>query len=216
MKETEIHIFLDGGPLMWPLILLSILTLFIFIERTLYLHKGNINCHNFITGIKNLLRKRRLVEALTVCEETKSPMAQIVKTALLNHSQDENKMRLAIQNTAILELPFLERRIGTLEMISKISPLIGLLGTIIALLQTFFQMKTLGGTYFNSSQLAGYLGQALITTATGLSISIVAKLCLHFLQGRIKSMINNMEWIANTTIEFIYFDLPEEETQEKS
>ena len=139
MNSITINILSQGGPLMWPLVLLSLLGLAIFIERVLFLHRGNIRSGEFLSGIKNLLRKRRLIEALTVCEETQSPIAMIVKSALIHHSEPEGKVRSAIQSTALAEIPVMERRTGTLGMIAKIAPMIGLLGTLIALFQAYLK-----------------------------------------------------------------------------
>ncbi len=109
---------------MWPLLIVSVLGFVFFVERTLFLHKGQIRSTAFLDGIKNLVRKRRLLEALTVCEETPGPVPVVVKAALLNHDKPEAGMRAAVQEAAIVEVPVLERRVGTVAAIAKISPLL--------------------------------------------------------------------------------------------
>ena len=81
MSAFDFSLFAKGGPMMWVLLGLAILTLMLFIERALYLHRGQIRSTEFINGIKNILSKRRIVEALTVCEETPGPVAAVVKAA---------------------------------------------------------------------------------------------------------------------------------------
>jgi len=210
MNSITINILSQGGPLMWPLVLLSLLGLAIFIERVLFLHRGNIRSGEFLSGIKNLLRKRRLIEALTVCEETQSPIAMIVKSALIHHSEPEGKVRSAIQSTALAEIPVMERRTGTLGMIAKIAPMICLLGTLIALFQAYLKMESIGA-YVNSPELTGYIAQALLTTLFGIAIAIIAYIAHHFLIGRITAIVNNMEWVANDIVQFLLYDLPDEE-----
>ena len=84
----------------------------VFIERALFLHKGQIGTEDFIGGIKNLIRKGRLVEALALCEDTPGPMARIVKSALLHYGEASGQIRNAIQSAAIVEIPLVERRVG--------------------------------------------------------------------------------------------------------
>lgn len=196
---------------MWPLIIISFIGLVIGIERVFYLHKDQIRTGEFLSGIKNLLRKRRLLEALTVCEETQGPIAKVVKAALLNYNQPENKMYSAIQTAAFVEIPNLERRVGSVATIAKIAPLIGLLGTIISLIHAFSKFQQIGA-YASSSLFSESIAQALITTGTGLVTAIIAYLIHHFLLGRIRTLIHDMEWVGHDIMQFLLRDLPEEET----
>lgn len=198
----------NGGPLMWVLLILSFVALVFFLERTLFLHRGQIRTNTFLEGIKNLVRKRRIVEALTVCEETPGPAASIVKAALLVHDQGETRMRGAIQSMALVEIPLLERRIGTIAAIAKIAPLIGLLGTVIALLEGFFAMQK-DGPYADASVFSGYIAQALLVTAAGLALAIMAHMACHFLYGRVRALVNDMEWVGNEIMQFLLYGEPD-------
>lgn len=194
--------------LMWPLLLLSLFGFTIFMERTLFLHRGQIRSGSFLEGIKNLVRKQRLLEALTVCEETPGPVASVVKAGLLNSERGEDDLRAAMREAALVEIPLLERRIGTLGAIAKTAPLVGLLGTVIAILQGFNLMQATD-SYADAAQFSGVVAKALITTATGLAISIMAYLAYHFLNGRVRALVHDMEWVANDVLQFILRDLPE-------
>jgi biopolymer transport protein ExbB len=207
MKFFDLSLIERGGPLMWPLLVLSLLGLVFFLERTLYLHKGQIRTADFVEGIKNLVRKRRLLEALTVCEETPGPVAAVVKAALLHHREDETRLRGAIQASALVEIPALERRLGTIAVIAKVAPLIGLLGTVTALWQSFQAMQLMG-PYANAKDFSGDISSALITTATGLAIAIMAYLAHHFLYGRVRALVHDMEWVGNDILVFLLTDLP--------
>jgi len=190
---------------MWVLLGISLISLIIFVERLLYLHRGQIRSLDFIDGIKNLLRKRRSVEALTVCEETPGPLANIVKAALLNHGKPEGEMRSAIQEAAILEIPLLERRIRTLGVIAKTAPLIGLFGTILAAIEILYRLNA-EGAFANSAHYAGYMGQALITTATGIAIAILAQIAYNFLQGRVRALVHDIEFVGHHFMQFLLYE----------
>lgn len=210
MHQTSLSLFKQGGPLMWPLLILGIIGLTLALERTIYLHKGKIRAAEFLAGIKNLLRKRRLIEALTVCEETPAPVANIIKAALINYNQPEEKMIAAVQSAALVQIPHLERRVNTLAMIAKVAPLIGFLATVLALYGSF-ALLNVEGPYANSAIFSQYIAQSLIATATGLFIAIIAWLFHHFLSGRIRALVHDMEWVGHDILQFLLRDLPEEE-----
>ena len=151
----------QGGPVMYPLLFISLLGLVLFIERLLFLHKGQIGTQDFLSGIKNLVRKKRLVEALTLCEDTPGPMARVMKSALLNYGESRETIRSAIQSAAIVEIPILERRIGTIAALAKVAPLLGFLGTLIAALQALYLLESFNG---DSGVLSRLLAEALITS----------------------------------------------------
>src|ERR1044071_9833530 len=127
MAFLDFNLFARGGPMIWVLLALGLLGVMLFVERTLYLHRGQIRSTAFIAGIKNILAKRRLVEALTVCEETPGPVAAITKAALMHAEDDADTMRFHVQEAAVVELPVLERRLGSIAAIAQGAPPRGLL-----------------------------------------------------------------------------------------
>ena len=185
---------------MYPLLFISLLGFVLFIERSLFLHKGQIGTQDFLSGIKNLVRKKRLVEALTLCEDTPGPMARIMKSALLNYGKSRETIRSAIQSAAIVEIPTLERRIGTIAALARVAPLLGFLGTIIAALQALYLLESFNG---DSGVLGRLLAEALITSASGLAISVMAMLAYHFLSGRVRALVHDFEWVGHDIHEFL-------------
>ena len=134
MPGFDSSVFAKGGAILWVLLALGALGVMLFIERTLYLHRGQIRAKAFVDGVKNILAKRRLVEALTVCEETPGPVAAVVKAALLHADQSPEVMRFHVQEAAIVELPALERRLGSIAAIAQVAPLVGILGTVLGMI----------------------------------------------------------------------------------
>ena len=200
---------------MWPLLALGLAGFILSVERSLYLHKAQIRTDPFLAGIKNLLRKRRLLEALTLCEETPGPVASVVKAALLQFDQDEYRMKSAIQASALVEIPLLQRRIGSVAAIARIAPLIGLLGTVVGLYEAFSVLETTED-YVNFSLLMGGLKEALVTTAVGLGIAILAHAVHHLLHGRVRALVHDMEYVGNELMQFLLRDLPDEDFSESS
>lgn len=191
--------------MMWVLVLMAVIALVLFIERTFYLHRGQIRSTAFIDGIKNILAKRRIVEALTLCEETPGPVAAVVKAALIHAHDDETRMRYAVQEAAVVELPALERRLGSIAAIAQVAPLVGLLGTVIGMATTFHAFMQ-GGQYATAAALSKGMWEALLATAGSLVVAIPAHLAYHFLHGRVRSLVRDIEWAGNETMRYLLID----------
>ena len=200
MEKPPITIFLDAGPMTIPLIVLAVLGAIIFIERILYLHKGQINVREFISGIKNLLQKGRLVEATTLCEETGGAAANLIKTGLLNYGGEVDLILSHLRKRLSLEIPELERRVGILSVVARISPLIGFLGTLVAGISIISQLSIYDGS---SALLISDLANALISSALGLVICIFSTSGHHFVEVRITHIIHDYEWLCSELIEII-------------
>jgi len=203
MGFLEYNFILQGGPVMYPLLIISLLGFAIFIERTLFLHKGQIGTQDFISGIKNLVEKKRLVEALALCEDTPGPLARIVKSALLNYGESHERLKSAIQEAAIVEIPVLERRIGAIATFARVAPMLGFLGTLISALQALYFLEAANA---DSGEFSRLLAEALITSAMGLAIAVMAVLAHHFLQGRVRALVHDFEWVGHQIYEFLNTD----------
>ncbi len=193
----------SGGPMIWVLLAMAVVAAVLLVERTFYLHRAQIRAREFVDGIKNILAKRRLVEALTVCEETPGPVAAVVKAALLHAHEDEPRLRLAVQEAGIVELPGLERRLGSLAAIAQVAPLVGLLGTILGMAVTFHDFATGGAFYATAAALSRGMSWALLATAGSLALAIPVQLAGHFLGGRVRAIVRDVEWSANEIMRYL-------------
>jgi len=217
MDWNPLSLLERGGPVMWVLLALSVFGLIIFVERLLFLHVGQLKTEQFLAGLKTNLRNRRLVEALTVCESTPGPIASVVKSVLLHYREGEERMRLAAQAAALVEIPTLERRIGTLAALARVAPLLGLLGTLLGMIEAFFGVQNSAAPAFPSFGLfLGGLGEAMLTTLVGLVFAVMAHFAHHFLHGRVRALVHDMEYAGHHIIEFLLFDLPEEQSSAPS
>ena len=200
MDFNNLKILLEAGPMIYPLGLLAFIGLVVFIERSLFLHKSQINVKEFIAGIKNLLGKGRLVEALAICEETRASSAQLVKTVLLNYEQDIDLILINVRKRLSLELPELERRVGLISVVARLSPLVGFLGTLVAGIEIISHLSLFDGS---STLLVSALANALISSALGLILCVLATAGHHFLEVRITNMIHDYEWICSEMIDIL-------------
>jgi biopolymer transport protein ExbB len=204
MESFDLTLIERGGPVMWVLLAVSLFGFVIFIERTLFLHRGQIRTGQFLEGIRNLVGKGRRLEALTLCEDTPGPIPGIVKAVLMQAGAAEAKMRTAAEEAALVEIPILERRIGAIAALARIAPLIGLLGTVLGMMEGFFGVSisdTQG--YPTFGLLMGGLSEALLTTAFGLMIAIMAHIAHHFLHGRVRALVHDMEYTGHDLIQFM-------------
>lgn len=208
MDASNLSLFERGGPVMWVLLLLAALALAIFVERMLYLHRGQIRSTEFLDGVKNILAQRRMAEAVTVCEEAPGPVAAVVKAALLHADDDEVRMRYAVQDAAVVELPALERRLGALAAVAQIAPLVGLLGTVLGMATTFRAFME-GGQYATAQALSTGMWQALLCAGAALALAIPAHLAHHLLHGRVRAVVRDVEWAGNEIMRYLLIDYRE-------
>ena len=199
-----------GGPVMIPLLILAFAGFVIFAERMLYLHKGQIKAVEFLTGIKSALKNKRLIEALTICNEAPGPVARIVKAVLLHCERTPDEMRQAALSAGLLEIPLLQRRIPSVALIAKLSPVIGLIGTVLAMLKCF-QIMRQSGPYADITLFSGQIYNALISTAVGLMFFVIFWLFYNVLHGKMRAIIHDMEWASAELILFIAKGMPQNE-----
>lgn len=202
MSGFDFSLFSRGGPMLWVLAALALVGLVLFIERVLFLHRGQIRAKSFVDGIKNILAKRRLVEALTVCEETPGPVAAVVKAALLRAGSPADEMQFHVREAAIVELPALERRLGALAAIAQVAPLVGLLGAVLGMITTFVAFEQ-SGNYAMAGALSAGMWQALLAVAGSLLLAIPAHLAYHFLSSRVRAIVRDIEWSGNEIMKYL-------------
>ena len=184
-----------GGPLMYLIILCSIVALAVVIERLYHLHRARIDSDKFMESISNTLRRNRVMEAIDLCEKTPGPVAHIIKAGILKHDRSRTEIKEAIEDAGICEVPRLEKNLGALATIAHISPLLGLLGTVTGMVRAFqiIQEKATSLHLVSPGDLAGGIWEALITTAAGLIVAIPTFVAYNYLVSRVKGFILEME-----------------------
>src|SRR2546421_10645365 len=134
----------NGGPVLYVILLSSAVAIVVFIERFLHCHRAQINSTEFLNGVRTVLKRENVVEALSICDATPGPVARLVKTAILNRDNGRERVREALEEAGLAEVPRLEEKLNLLATIAQLAPLLGLLGTMLGFIQTFLLMKQNG------------------------------------------------------------------------
>src|SRR5436853_3963621 len=133
-----------GGPVMYLILLTSAVAVIVFIERFLHCHRAQINSTEFLNGVRTVLKRDNVVEALSICDATPGPVARLVKTAIINRDHGRDRVREALEEAGLAEVPRLEEKLNLLATIAQLAPLLGLLGTMLGFIKTFMDMRAAG------------------------------------------------------------------------
>jgi biopolymer transport protein ExbB len=200
-----------GGVMLWLILLCSAVGVAVFIERVLHCHRAQINSTEFLNGVRTVLKRNNVVEAVSICDATEGPVARLVKTAILNRDHGRERIREALEEAGLAEVPQLERRLNLLATIAQLAPLMGLLGTVLGFIRTFIQMQN-EGLHANVGQLSNGIWQALICTAAGLAVAIPAHAGYNYLVSRINSIVLDMERAATEAVNVVTEGAPSKDS----
>ncbi|HAK52548.1 MAG TPA: biopolymer transporter ExbB [Gammaproteobacteria bacterium] len=191
-----------GGWLMIPIILCSVISAAICVERFWTLRANQIAPRNLLAQVWNWVKNNEL-DAKRLRElRSGSPLGQILAAGVTNHRRGRDVMKESIEEVASHVVHELERYLNTLGTVAAITPLLGLLGTVIGMIRVFTSIK-LEGTG-NAAVLAGGISEALITTAAGLTVAIPSLFFYRFFQRRIDELVVGMEQEALKLIEVMH------------
>jgi len=205
-------LLLKGGAFMWPIVICSIFSLAIIIERSLYFSKIKIDSQEALSKILNYVKQANFKEAIQICEKKITPLTYMIKVALLNYDQPKEFIKEALEEVSLYEVPKLEKNLNFLATIAHISPLLGLLGTVTGIIRCFYiiQEKSASLGAVNPADLAGGIWEALLTTAFGLVVAIPSFIAYNYFVSRVNYSVLEIERTASEMISF----LTEGETRE--
>ena len=193
-------IFRDGGPVMWPLLVFSIIGLVLIIERVFALRKAKINVNEFLAKTRNaLIVKRSIKSAIKVCEDYRGPVASILKAGLLKYGHPREDVEKTIENAALYEMGRLESNLVWIATIANVAPLLGFFGTVTGMIKSFEALAEAGLS--NPGLVASGISEALITTAAGLAVAIPAQLAYNYFMSRINKFVRDIETSSNMLLE---------------
>jgi biopolymer transport protein ExbB len=192
----------DGGFVLWLILLASAVAGTVFFERFLHFHRAQINSLEFLNGVRTVLKRGNVVEAISICDATPGPVARLVKTAVLNRDHGRDRVRESLEEAGLAEVPRLEEKLNLLATIAQLAPLLGLLGTVVGFMQIFIQMREAG---LNASvqMLSHGLSKALICAAAGLAVSIPAHAGYNYLVSRVNAIVLDMERAATEVVNIV-------------
>lgn len=192
----------NGGPVIWLLLVCGLFATLVFLERLFNLHRAQIAADDFLKGVYNILNRDNPVEAAAICEEAPGPVARLALAAVLHHDDTLENIGRAIEDAGLEEIPRMERGLGWLATLARITPLIGLLGTVLGLMDMLLAANR-NAPLVQSADLTGGLWSALAATALSLIIAILAYAGYNLLVSRVESILLDMERSASALMNFM-------------
>lgn len=192
----------SGGSVFWLILLAGAVAIVVFVERFLHCHREQINSTEFLNGVRNVLRRDNIVEAISICDATPGPVSRLVKTAILNRDNGRDRVRESLEEAGLAEVPRLEEKLNLLATIAQIAPLLGLFGTVIGLMDTFNSAESLG-SLAHAANLSEGVEKALICAAAGLAVAIPAHAAYNYLVSRVNSIVLDMERAATEIVNIV-------------
>lgn len=192
----------------WNLILFiiigcSVVSFTIFIERLMQLNRSEIDTNQFIIGMRKTIKEGNLVEAIQVCEEAGGTIAAITKAGLLKHTRSKEQIESAMEVAGLIEIARLEKNAKILSIIAHITPLIGLLGTVLGFIQAFAEMRLSGLVDISATRIGEAMEYALVTTAAGLVVAIPSLLAYNYIVSRVEGFVLEIQTSSAEIIDLL-------------
>jgi biopolymer transport protein ExbB len=190
----------NGGSLfiMVPLMIMSVIVVYIFVERYLAVKRSSQEEKDFMQKIKEYLKEGKIDSAKDLCARSENPAARMIEKGISRLGKSQEDIAVSIENTGRLEVMRLEQRLSFLATSAGVAPMLGFLGTTIGMVQVFIEMKSMRS--LELSTISPGIMQAMITTVGGLIVGIMAYVAYNFLVARIESVVYKME---NAAIDFM-------------
>ena len=186
-----VELFLDGGPFMYPILLLLLGGLALVVERFRSLAQSQADSEGFMDSVSKAIKAGGAKKALTVCDGHDGPGSSICRAGLEKASKGADQVEKAIENAGSLEMAFLEKNMGWLTAIVAIAPMMGFTGTVWGMIGAFEAIEAAND--ISPAVVAGGISQALLTTAFGLVVAMIIQVCQNYFSSQIDSMVLDME-----------------------
>ena len=192
----------NGGPVIWLILIAAATAAVVFIERALFCHRSQINAAEFLNGVRTVIKRGNIVEAIAICDATAGPVARLVKAAILVRELGRDRVREAVEEAGLTEVPRLEEKLNLLATIAQIAPLLGLFGTIVGFIDVFGQIEQ-AGLYAHIEMLSHGVWKALVCAAGGIAVAIPAHAGYNYLVSRVNKIVLDMERAAAEIVNIV-------------
>ncbi len=199
LTMSLIDMAFKGGWLMIPLFLLSIVTIYLFGQKWWAIKKASAIDQNFMNDITDYIHNGKVNAALALCKEADTPISRLIEKGIERIGRPLSDIQTAVENTANMEVARLEKGLPMLATIAGGAPMIGFLGTVMGMVQAFFNMAQAGNN-IDITLLSGGIYTAMVTTVAGLIVGIMAYFGYNFLTSRVSDLVFKMQ---SNTIEFM-------------
>lgn len=193
---------LKGGVIMYPLALMWIIAVYVFVERLLTINKAGKVPESFMNNVKDLVVRGDINGAKLVCSQNDTPIARIIEKGIMRIGKPIENIEKSMENIGRLELYKMEKNLVILTIIAGVAPMFGFLGTIAGMIQTFFNISITSDITLGT--IAGGIYVKMITSATGLIIGIMAYIGYSYLNAQIDKVVNKMEAASAEFIDVLH------------
>ena len=193
--EAEINVIdlaFKGGWIMVVLLLLSLMAIYIFVQRLIIIRRAGKEDETFINRIKDYIHEGKVDSALNLCRSTNTPSARMIEKGITRLGRPMNDVLVAIENVGNLEIAKLEKGFPLIATTAAGAPMLGFLGTVTGMVRAFFDMAN-AGTNVDVSLLSGGIYEALVTTVGGLVVGIITLFAYNYLVSQVDNVVNKME-----------------------
>jgi len=187
---------LKGGWVMIPIVVLSLIAVYIFVERLSVIKKAAEVDENFMNRIRDYFHEGKVENALTLCQSYTNPVSRMIEKGIQRIGRPLADISTTIENVGKLEIYKLERGLPTLAVVAGGAPMIGFLGTVMGMIRAFYDMS-MAGNNIDVTLLSRGIYTALVTTVAGLIVGIIAYFAYNILVARVEKVVNKLE--ANAT-----------------
>lgn len=194
---------LKGGWLMLPIFAASVVAIYIICERYVTIRRTGVTDEALLERVGERLRRGDHAGALAECETEGTPLARVLAKGIRVREEDAAEIRRAMEETANREVSAIERGLPTLATCAGIAPMIGFLGTVVGMVQSFYDMS-MAGSSIDIGLLSRGIYTAMITTVAGLIVGIVGQLGYNFLVARVDRLVARMEFYASELVELLH------------
>jgi len=198
---------LKGGPIMIPIGVLSILAIYIFIERFMAINRASREDNNFMNNIRDFIHNGRIDSALALCKGNASPISKMIEKGINRIGKPLNDINAAIENVGKIEVAKLEKNVTTLAVCAGAAPMLGFLGTVSGMVKAFYNMSKAGNN-IDIATLSGGIYEAMLTTVAGLIVGIIAYFCYNIIVARISKLVFIMEARATEFMDLLHEPAP--------
>ena len=199
-KLNFFEMALKGGWIMIPLLILLVAALYIFFERFMIIRKASKEDTHFMNRIKDYIYDGKIESAMNLCKETDTPSSRMIEKGITRLGRPTQDILVAIENVGNLEISKLEKHLNFEATIAGGAPMLGFLGTVLGMVEAFFQMEQSGSNSIDLSTLSGGIYTAMVTTVGGLIVGVLAYFAYNYLVGRVDEVMQQLE---TRTMEFL-------------
>ena len=199
---TLFSLLLKGGYVMIPLLLLSLFSVYLFVERWLYIKQASKVDDRFLQDIKDKLGKGNVKEAIAQCERERTPIAKMLEKGLNRLGSPIRDIESAIENMANIQISNMEKNLSLLAAIAAIAPMLGFLGTVLGMIKAFYNISLADN--ISIGIIASGIYEKMVTSATGLIVGVIAHIFFTLLNNMIDRSVNKMEYAAIDFVDTLY------------